>query len=148
MLVLMSGCRQSSPVEKDIFQYKTPYIGEAGTIGNIVYNLPGSENYQGMELETGAEPYGMILNYQDEDVTFENFKETMIYNATFIFALVENASWVTFDLADKDQQISREDIEELYGEDVSSYSNENELSAFIQETLEKEGTIDKFFEEK
>lgn len=139
LLLFLNGCE----VNKDIFQFKGSYVGDNSAVGNIVSQLPNSEYLKGFELKTKEEPYGIILNYKGIDKT--NYKETAIYNATMIFALVKNAKWVLFNFDDNKYKITKEELENWYGKTVSEYTNEKDLTKLTQKYLENENKVNQFF---
>src|SRR5690606_41194630 len=100
----MNGCSQSSDSEMDLFQYKGSYVGDNSAVGNIVNNLAHNEELIQIALETTTEPYGMILKYKDLNMEREdkNLKEIVISNSTFIFTLIENVDWITFQFPDEE----------------------------------------------
>lgn len=148
ILIFLNGCN-SNQVSEDMFKFKDSYVGENGAVGNIVRQLPYSEYLNGFELKTKEEPYGIILSYKDLEVkeTEKNYKETAIYNATFIFTLVKNAEWVTFNFDDQAYKITKDDLENWYGKEFSKYSSEEDLTKLIQNYLEDESKVNHFFEE-
>lgn len=151
VLLFLNGCNPSN-VNEDIFQFKDSYVGDNGAVGNITMRLPSpnGEHLNGLELKTTKEPYGIILNYKKADTPEEiekNYKETAIYNATFIFALVKNADWVTFNFVDQEYRITREKLQKWYGKNLREFTNEEDLAKLTQEFLADEGKVSQFFRE-
>lgn len=148
LLLALSGCSETKGMEEDLFQYKNSYAGDAGAVGNITRQLPNPDGEQlnGLELRTSEEPYGIILNYiEAENENSASKQELAIYNATFILALVKNADWVAFRFSDGELKISREQLDALYGKDIREFENEEDLSTFIEHTLETENKARQFF---
>ena len=148
LLLALIGCSEMKGMEEDLFQYKNSYAGDAGAVGNITRQLPNPDGEQlnGLELRTSEEPYGIILNYiEAENENSASKQELAIYNATFILALVKNADWVAFRFSDGELKISREQLDALYGKDIREFENEEDLSTFIQHTLETENKARQFF---
>ena len=56
----------------------------------------------------------MILNYEgiEAEEIEKKDKETAIYNATFIFALVRNAEWVTFNFNNREYKVTKEELQD------------------------------------
>ncbi|MGE6376917.1 DUF4825 domain-containing protein [Peribacillus muralis] len=54
-------------------------------------------------------PYGMNLNYAKAGAAMDDeaIHETITYIATFIFAWVKNADWITFDFGADMQKVTR-----------------------------------------
>src|SRR3954453_2013029 len=96
VLFLLSGCNSNDRnINNDIFQFKDTFVGDNSAVGNIANQLPGAEQLNGFELKTKEEPYGIILNY-DWIESEQEYNETVTYNATFLFTLVQNVDWITF----------------------------------------------------
>lgn len=68
-----------------------------------------------------------------------------MYNAAFLFALVPNADWITFNCGDQAYEITRETIKNWYDTDFSEYKNEIELEAFIHRHLDDEERVNALF---
>ncbi|WP_117149154.1 MULTISPECIES: DUF4825 domain-containing protein [Paraliobacillus] len=137
ILLFLNGCN-SNNANEDIFEFKGSYIGDNSAVGNIVKQLPNGEHFKDFELKTKEEPYGMILNYKgiEAEEIEKKYEETAIYNATFILALVQNAEWVTFNFEHQEHQLTKENLQDWYGKELSEYSSEDELKKLIQESLE------------
>ncbi|MFF3102510.1 DUF4825 domain-containing protein [Viridibacillus arvi] len=147
ILLSLNGCN-SREVNEDIFQYKASYVGDNSTVGNIVKLLLNSEYLDGFELKTIEEPYGILINYKGisaEDIE-KNYKETAIYNATFIFTLVKNAKWITFNFDDQEYKITKQELESWYGKELSEYMSEEDLTKLTQKYLKDENKVNQFFE--
>ncbi|MGX2962093.1 DUF4825 domain-containing protein (plasmid) [Peribacillus sp. JNUCC 23] len=145
ILLSLNGCN-SSNVDEDIFQFKDSYVGDNSAVRSIVRQLPLGEYFNGFELKTKEEPYGMILNYtnMDAEEIEKNYKETAIYNATFIFTLVKNAKWITFNFDDQEYKITKEDLESWYGKKLSEYTSEEDLTKLTKKYLEDESKVNQF----
>ncbi|RSK27696.1 DUF4825 domain-containing protein [Bacillus sp. HMF5848] len=136
ILLFLNGCSSSSANE-DIFQYKGTYVGNNSSIGNIVERLPNANYFKGFALKTEKEPYGIMLNYDgiNEDT---KIKETVIYNATFIFTLVQNVDWIAFDFNGQTFTLTKKDLEDWYDEKLSRFTSEADLTKLTQKFLEDE----------
>ena len=143
VILIVSGCNTNNEKE-DIFKFKDSYVGDNSAVGNILNQLPGAEHFKGFELETKEKPYGIILNY-DGSESEQSYKKTAIFNATFLFTLVQNAEWVTFNFDNQAYKITKENLQNWYGEDFSVLKNENDLKAFIQKHLENEDKVNQLF---
>ncbi|MDQ0298080.1 hypothetical protein J2S78_000488 [Salibacterium salarium] len=142
ILFFLNGCNTNN-ANVDKFEFKGSYIGDNSAVESIVKQLPNGEHFKGFELKTKEEPYGMILNYEgiEAEEIEKRYKETAIYNATFIFALVQNAEWVTFNFKHQEYQLTIENLQGWYGKELSEYSSEDELRKLSQEYLEDENKV-------
>ncbi|MFJ5624580.1 DUF4825 domain-containing protein [Peribacillus loiseleuriae] len=153
-ILIVSGCNIKSGNEDsleikdayvgDLFKFKDAYVGNASAVGNIVSRLESAEHFKGFELKTGDEPYGIILNYGGEG-SEQNHKETVIYNATFLFALIQNADWITFNFNNQEYTITRENLQNWYGGDFRGLQSEDEIKTFIQKYLDDEDKVNQLF---
>lgn len=136
VVLILSGCNSNDTnTNNDIFQFKDSFVGDNSAIVNIANQLPGAEFLNGFELKTSEEPYGIILNY-DWTESEQEYKETVIHNATFLFTLVQNVDWVTFNSDILEYTITKENLQEWYGNELSNIQNEDELRQLIQAHLE------------
>ena len=143
VILIVSGCNTDNEKE-DIFKFKDSFVGDNSAVGNIVYQLQGAEHLKGFELETKERPYGIILNY-DWSESEQNYKKTAVFNATFLFTLVQNAEWITFNFDTQEYKITKENLQTWYGEDFSELKNENDLKALTQKHLENEDKVNQLF---
>lgn len=132
-MLLLYGC--SADAGEGIFQYKDSYVGDNSAVGNIANHLPGAEYLNGFELKTKEEPYGITLKY-DWKGSEQAYKESVIYNATYFYALVQNVDWITFQSELRDYTITKEDLQKWYGKELYEIKNEDELLELIEEHLD------------
>ena len=138
-----SGCNTKTS-EEDVFQYKNAYVGDNSAVINIVNNSMQSDNFRGLELKTKETPYGIILNY-DGSESENNDKRTVIYNATYLFALIQNAEWITFNFDHQEYEITKDALIKWYGEDFSTFQSEDELKTLIQNNWDDEQRVNQLF---
>ena len=143
VILIVSGCNTNNEKE-DIFKFKDSLVGDNSAVGNIVNQLQGAEHLKGFELETKEKPYGIILNY-DWSESEQNYKKTAVFNATFLFALVQNAEWITFNFDTQGYKITKENLQNWYGVDFSELKNEDDLKALTQKHLENEDRVNQLF---
>ena len=143
VILIVSGCNTNNEKE-DIFKFKDSFVGDNSAVGNIVNQLQGAEHLKGFELETKEKPYGIILNY-DWSESKQNYKKTAVFNATFLFTLVQNAEWITFNFDNQEYKITKENLQNWYGVDFSELKNEDDLKALTQKHLENEDKVNQLF---
>lgn len=142
LLILITGCFPSN--KYDLFQYKDSYVGDNSAIGAIVAQLENKKHLEGFELKTDKEPYGIILNYMD-GIEAAPMKETVIYNATFLFALVSNVEWITFNIGSETHTVKKDELTGWYNQELSNFKNEEELKIEINKYLEDEKKVNELF---
>ena len=138
-----SGCNTKTS-EEDVFQYKNAYVGDNSAVINIVNHSMQSDRFRGLELKTKETPYGIILNY-DGSESEKNDKRTVIYNATYLFALIQNAEWITFNFDHQEYEITKDALIKWYGEDFSTFQSEDELKTLIQNNWDDEQRVNQLF---
>ena len=143
VISVASGCNTKT-IEEDVFQYKNAYVGDNSAVINIVNHSMQSDKFRGLELKTKEAPYGIILNY-DGSESEKNDKKTVIYNATYLFALIQNAEWITFNFDNQEYKITRKALIKWYGEDFSTLQSEKELKTLIQNNWEDEYRVNQLF---
>ncbi len=105
---------------------RNPYIGDHVANGRLIGLLPSPVCYEGrgMELQTSARPYGLILRYEKvEPITVRQEQENaslMMENAIWLFSTIENMDVCTFcldvpDSAGSEVTYSREELEAELG---------------------------------
>ena len=152
LVLFLNGCNPNNNVNGDknanVFQYDGSFIGDNSAVINIINKLENAEDFKEVSLETKVEPYGMTLKYEDIDETMieREYKETVIYNATFLFTLVENAEWITFNFEEQQFKITKEELQGWYGNEFSEFTSEEELKNLIQMQIANEKKVDQLFE--
>jgi hypothetical protein len=150
LMFFLSGCNSSSNSNNnvDLFQYKGSHVGDNSAVVNSVIHLQGAKHFSGLELKTKEEPYGIIVNY-DWSESELNDKETAINNASYLFALIQNVDWITFNFemvtGMEEYKITREKLQAWYGVELSEIDNEDKLKELIQEALEDEKRVNQLF---
>jgi len=140
---MASGCSTKAK-EDDLFKFKGTYVGDNSAIGNIVNQLQGAEHLKGFELKSEEKPHGIILNYDGSEPE-QSHKITAVYNATFLFTLVQNVDWITFNFGNQEYKITKENLQNWYEEDFRKLPNEEELKTFIKKHLDDEEKLNQLF---
>ncbi|MFY4774135.1 DUF4825 domain-containing protein [Metabacillus sp. RGM 3146] len=130
----MSGCSLKGNASETIFQYKDSYIGDTSAVAGIIKQLRSNEQFEKLSLETKNKPYGMVVDYKESrSMSEKNMEETALYNAAFIFALIKNANWITFDFEIQKYTITKEKLEKWYGKPLGKISGEKELKSIYNQ---------------
>lgn len=139
---VISGCNTKETT--NLFEWQDSYVGDNSAVGNIVSQLPAAEHFKDFELQTTDKPYGMKLNYEPS-MTEENVHDTVLYNATYLFALVQNADWIIFDMEDQTYELTREALQDWYGENLTELESEAEIEKLIQSHPMNEQAMEQLF---
>lgn len=116
---------------KKLYEYRTPYVGDASKVGNLTRSLYYGEYRKGISLKTDSMPYGLTVNYsiKPEEIS-ENgavvVTDKMLKNAAIIFCLVDNVDNITFSF-DTSRGVfgfsfERNILEGVFERDVREYS--------------------------
>ena len=147
VLIVLSGCSQNADSKADIFQYKNSYVGDNSAVGNIVNQLAHSNEIKQISLHTKEQPYGITLEYND--ITAKNatkeMKETVIANATYLFALIQNVDWVTFKFSTNEFTVTKTEVQHWYNNKLDGFENEEDLKNLIKEQINSEDSVNQFF---
>lgn len=115
------------PIWKQLYENKIKYIGDASKTGEILNKLAkicDSDEYDGIELQTSDEPYGLIRKFKissDKAEVFELEKQ-----AAIILALIENAEYVEYCFSDWNVKYTISDINEKYNTDLKQCTDTQE----------------------
>ncbi|UOQ49940.1 DUF4825 domain-containing protein [Gracilibacillus caseinilyticus] len=148
---VFTGCSTNKEVQSqsNIFTYNNSLIGDNSAVISIIKHLQHNKEFKEISLQTKEEPYGMTITYNEIKATEieKEYKETAIYNATFLFALIENAEWVTFDFGGENYQykITKEELQKWYGKLLSDFTNEEEIKNLVQKQLKDVNKINQLF---
>ncbi|MFZ4450788.1 DUF4825 domain-containing protein [Salibacterium aidingense] len=151
LIFFLNGCDSNSAGNdnkgEDIFQYKGSVIGDNNAVIDIIGQLQHNTEFQEVSLETKTKPYGLTLNYENIEATMieKEYKETTVYNAAFLFVLIDNAEWATFNFGDHKYKITKSKLQDWYGKELNEFTNEEELKAFVQEQLKDESKVSQLF---
>ncbi|WP_339214856.1 DUF4825 domain-containing protein [Solibacillus sp. FSL W8-0372] len=144
VLIVLSGCSQNADSKADIFQYKDSYVGDNSAVGNIVNQLNYSNELKQISLHTKEQPYGITLEYNDITADKE-IKETVIANATYLFALIQNVDWIAFKFPANEFTVTKTEIQHWYNNKLDGFENEEDLKNLIKEHLNSEDSVNQFF---
>lgn len=148
----ISGIEQASALYYEpisLRQYRTKYMGDNSAVGNIVNKLQFTRigKYSGIELKSGDEKkliVNLIGNNHNSDKEFE--KAHLKLQASIIFSLVENLKEIEFNIKNEGAKttynLTRSEIEEVYGEIFSRSENKEDYEKLLEEfydTYKKEG---------
>ena len=95
--IIFTACGKSQNSEKNIYEYKTKYVGDNSKVINILSNLkyPKEASYNSVQIISEKEPYEILvkLNVNSDKIPEKNdfLKKTAI-----MFALIENLSFVKY----------------------------------------------------
>ncbi len=142
LLISLTSCSFNKNTNKDIFHYKNSYVGNNSAVGSIIKQLPNHNEFTKMSLQTKKKTYGMTIVYKNLPA---NTKNIVINNGTYLYALIKNVEWIVFDFADQKYTVTRQQFNEWYGKDLSSYTNEKDLEELIHTNLKDKNKVNQLF---
>ena len=128
LCVIFTACGKSQNSEKNIYEYKTKYVGDNSKVINILSNLKylKETSYNSVQILSEKEPYGILvkLNVNSEKVPEKNdfFKNTVV-----MFALIENLSFVKYTNISDDKiiaEFTRNEIDNYLKAEVNKNTKE------------------------
>ena len=97
LCVIFTACGKSQNSNKNIYGYKTKYVGDNSKVINILSNLkyPKEISYNSVQILSEKEPYGVLvkLNINSGKIPEKN---EFLKNSAVLFALIENLSFVKY----------------------------------------------------
>lgn len=133
---LQSG--EAPTLAEALWDSKTPYVGSPSAIGKIQDQLPFGQHITKTALQTGQEPYGIILqlSFPAEQTPTEVNSEQFYRNAAMLLALVDNLGYVEYQITTADittswkGQINRADAAAAYARgDLRDVTSDQETFA-------------------
>lgn len=113
---------------KELYEYKTPYVGDNSKVGNIIYRLyiPFEYSEHHFEILSKEKPYGLKIFYTVDSSTpkYNPFDFDYDNNAMVLFSLIDNLDRIEFHLKSKEYAVrifTREDMDKK----LARYSNES-----------------------
>ncbi|KGR91324.1 hypothetical protein CD30_06790 [Ureibacillus massiliensis 4400831 = CIP 108448 = CCUG 49529] len=115
----------------NLFKLKGTYIGDNSALSEIVSTVVGEQGYEYIELQTKNEPYGLIVH-----TTPATIEQLQLKLALYVFALVQNADYVQFEMNGQHEVIQKSDLEKEYQIDFKSIQDEETLNSIYAELTE------------
>ncbi|KMY49744.1 M56 family metallopeptidase [Peribacillus loiseleuriae] len=123
-----------------LMENKTLYVGGASKVGGLIGGMakPTGVEWNGMALQTTAQPYGVTINYIMNDSIHgmeekEINNEVFLRNSILLLSLIDNVDIITYSFVDNSGQnndmvntftFTREQADKLFGEDVRHYAKD------------------------
>ena len=60
--------------------------------------------------------------------------------------MVQNAEWVTFNFDNREYKVTKEELQDWYGKELSDFTSEDELRKLTQEYIEDESKVNRVFQ--
>ena len=140
--VIFTACGKSQNSNKNIYDYKTKYVGDNSKVINILSNLkyPKEASYNSVQILSEKEPYGILvkLNVNSDKIPEKN---DFLKNTAIMFALIENLSFVKYvNVSDNEvvAEFTRNEVDNYLKAEVNKNTkeigmNEKEFVKYLNE---------------
>ena len=130
--VIFTACGKSQNSNKNIYDYKTKYVGDNSKVINILSNLkyPKEASYNSVQILSEKEPYGILvkLNVNSDKIPEKN---DFLKNTAIMFALIENLSFVKYvNVSDNEvvAEFTRNEVDNYLKDEVNKDTKEIGMS--------------------
>lgn len=148
MLQQVEELKQLNPethLFEKVLKFENLYMGNAGNNMNLINHLPMSDVPRLFQQDPDEFTFTVNYKMSVEEVGKERVEKAVLYNATAIFALIENMEVVKFAFSDQTYTVTRERVNNWFGEDVSSFKNENIFKEKVQQPIIAREQIEEWF---
>ena len=130
---------------KKVLQYENLYMGNAGNNMNLVNYLPMSDVPK--LFEQNPDEFTFTVNYEMsvKEIGKKRVEKAILYNATAIFALIENMDIVEFVFVDQTFKVTRDRVNNWFGLDVASFKDEKVFIEKVQQPIIARKRLDEWF---
>lgn len=124
-------------VFESVAKYESLYMGDASNVSNLLNELPLSEYKDGIELD--SDDLILFVNYDVNTIeNEEKVRQTVIYNSTALFALIENLAQIEMRFEDEIFVISRDRVEKWFGTTLVDLKDPEVFAEKVQSKLTKD----------
>jgi len=126
--VIFTACGKSQNSNKNIYEYKTKYVGDNSKVINILSNLkyPKETSYNSVQILSEKEPYGILVKLNTNSGKISE-KNDFLKNTVVMFALIENLSFVKYTDVSDDKiiaEFTRDEIDNYLKAEVNKNTKE------------------------
>ncbi|MFB4326108.1 MULTISPECIES: DUF4825 domain-containing protein [Paenibacillus] len=109
---------QNDPLTHDIrnsLKFASPYMGNAGNLINLNASLPMRDIERTFQLYPEELTAELRFKSRVGDLKEDMLKQTLVYNSTANFAMIDNLDTLIFKFEDRSFTIRRDEVEAWYG---------------------------------
>lgn len=126
--IIFTACGKSQNSEKNIYEYKTKYVGDNSKVINILSNLkyPKETSYNSVQILSEKEPYGILVKLNIDSGKIPE-KNEFLKNSAVLFALIENLSFVKYEDVSNNKiiaEFTRDEIDNYLKAEVNKNAKE------------------------
>lgn len=126
--IIFTACGKSQNSNKNIYEYKTKYVGDNSKVMNILSNLkyPKETSYNSVQILSEKELYGILvkLNINSGKIPEKN---EFLKNSAVLFALIDNLSFVKYEDVSNNKiiaEFTRDEIDNYLKAEVNKNAKE------------------------
>ena len=126
--IIFTACGKSQNSNKNIYEYKTKYVGDNSKVINILSNLkyPKETSYNSVQILSEKELYGILvkLNINSGKIPEKN---EFLKNSAVLFALIDNLSFVKYEDVSNNKiiaEFTRDEIDNYLKAEVNKNTKE------------------------
>lgn len=126
--IIFTACGKSQNSNKNIYEYKTKYVGDNSKVINILSNLkyPKETSYNSVQILSEKELYGILvkLNINSGKIPEKN---EFLKNSAVLFALIDNLSFVKYEDVSNNKiiaEFTRDEIDNYLKAEVNKNAKE------------------------
>lgn len=122
---------------ENVIKYESMYMGDASNINNLLNDLPLNEYKESIELDT--DDLTLFVDYEVDAMEIEEkIQQSVIYNSTATFALVENLEKMDMKFQNETFTISRDRVEKWFGMTLVDFKDPEVFQEKVQEQLSED----------
>ena len=128
-----------------VLKFEHSYMGSAGNTTNLTYNLPMNDIPRMYQQD--PEKFSFTINYEEavQKIGEARVEKAILYNATAIFVLIKNMEIIEFNFPDQTYTVTRQRVNDWFGEDISTFNKENIFEENVQQPIIKKERLDDWF---
>lgn len=128
LCIIFTACGKSQNSNKNIYEYKTKYVGDNSKVINILSNLkyPKETSYNSVQILSEKEPYGILVKLNTNSGKISE-KNEFLKNSAVLFALIENLSFVKYEDVSNNKiitEFTRDEIDNYLKAEVNKNTKE------------------------
>lgn len=138
----------TSRIDK-LYELKNTKIGDNSKVGNIINLLefPGGLQYNGIELFTSGEPYGLKINFKVDtelqlDYTHMESEDICLSQSLILFSLIDNLDYIIYEIHDGGSNI---DVTNINRDSADSHTMST-LGYRVSEASKNKKRFTKFYD--
>ncbi|MFS0574803.1 DUF4825 domain-containing protein [Sporosarcina sp. 179-K 3D1 HS] len=132
--------RQQDPLTHDFAQVlslKSQYMGDASNTSGLFQSLPLSEMKGPIEMD--SEALSVTVHYEAAaEELGDKAEQAVLYNTTAAFVLIQNVEQVNMQFTDRSFTVTRENVKEWYGQDLSRLLEPESFQKVVQQPLQND----------